>query len=64
MAIGHNKSGVGNFRPKDCGVQHHGLRNAHCSLYSTLGICVVMVSASTGESHDLSELTKLACGTG
>ena len=54
------QSGVGDIRPVDCRMQHHGSGDCHDSSNVTLGDANVVVSADTSKSDDLFEVGKVA----
>ncbi len=51
---------VGNIRPVDRRMQHHGSRDCHDGSNVALSDAIVMVSADAGESDDLFEVGEVA----
>ena len=50
------ESWIGNIRPVDCRMQHHGSGNRHDGSNVALGDAIVVVSADAGEFDDLFEV--------
>ena len=50
---------VGDIRPVDGRVKHHGPRNAHHSLDASLGYSIVVMGSNTCKLGDLSEVLKM-----
>ncbi|KAI2494032.1 hypothetical protein MHU86_20518 [Fragilaria crotonensis] len=60
MLDGEPKCGVGDVRPMDGRMQHHGSCDRHDGSDVAFGDPIVMVSADAGESDDLLELGEVA----
>jgi hypothetical protein len=54
------ESWIGNIRPVDCRMQHHGSGNRHDDSNVALGNVIVMVSADASDSDDLFEIGECA----
>ncbi len=54
------QSWIGNIRPVDCRMQHHGSGNRHDGSNVALSDATVMVSADASESDDLFEVREVA----